>query len=148
MRKVLISICCDQGGPTNRLGKHSFQISRTNFFYSSRRRWKSCTLPIAEHIPKPRKRVRSICLADFGVRTSQSLRAKYLEFFRDSCEPLVKININQKNPIGLSGKRKVKILISRLDAGINLQSWVTLIDFFTPSSAPLGLWSYFYRQSL
>ena len=78
-------------------------------------------------------------IADLGSGTSKSSRAKYLEFFRDSSEPLVKININQTNLPDRSGVRKIKILFSRLDAGINLQTWVTLIDFLTPSSAPLGI---------
>ena len=53
-------------------------------------------------------------------------------------ESLVKIFVKQKNPKNRTGEREIRIKFSELDAGINLQTWVMLLDFFTPSSAPLS----------
>jgi len=50
---------------------------------------------------------------------------------------LVKIFIKQKNPPNRTGEREIKIKFSELEAGVNLQTWVMLLDFLTPSSASL-----------
>ena len=52
-------------------------------------------------------------------------------------ESLVRISIKQQNPRERFANRQIKINFSELEAGINLQTWVMLLDFLTPSSAPL-----------
>ena len=52
-------------------------------------------------------------------------------------ESLVRISIKQQNPRDRFANRQIKINFSELEAGINLQTWVMLLDFLTPSSAPL-----------
>ena len=56
---------------------------------------------------------------------------------KDPEESLVRIFIQQQNPVGRSANRHIKINFTELEAGINLQTWVMLLDFLTPSSAPL-----------
>ena len=53
-------------------------------------------------------------------------------------ESLVRISIKQQNPKDRCANRQIKINFSELEAGINLQTWVMLLDFLTPSSAPLA----------
>ena len=70
----------------------------------------------------------------FVSRTRPKLKSS-LKTEADSS--LVKIFIKQRNPPNRTGEREIKIKFSELEAGVNLQTWVMLLDFLTPSSAQL-----------